>query len=122
MIEDLARIQAQGDAMAQHKVEAMSKMRTLLADARKGGVLDDTKRKEGELANNLAEEEAGKKLAESVERLELQSILRGDVASAMISGQLVDEGQTVDGWAVVEIHNTEVVLQKQNQRHVLKIR
>ena len=122
MIEDLAWIQAQGDAMAQCEIEAMSKMRTLLADARNGGVLDDTKQKEGELANNLAEEEAGKKLAESVERLELQSILRGDVASAMISGQLVDEGQTVDGWAVVEIHNTEVVLQKQNQRHVLKIR
>ena len=122
MIEYLARTEAQEEARGRYEVEAAAKMKSLLADARDG--MSDSARRRGEgLARKLAEEEARKKMAQSVGRLELQSILQGDVnSSAVISGQLVDEGQTVDGWAVVEIHNTEVVLQKQNYKHVLKIR
>ena len=122
MVEDLARIQAREQVMAQSGLDAIFKMKTLLADARNDGESNGYEQQQEELANNLAKEEAEKELAESVERLKLQSILWGEVASAMISGQLVDEGQTVEGWAVVKIHNTEVVLQRQNQRCVLKIR
>ena len=121
MIEYLARTQAQEEARGRYEVEAAAKMKFLLADAR-DGMSDSAKQGKQGLARKLVEEEARKKVARSAGRLELQSILQGDDASAVISGQLVDQGQTVGGWAVVEIHNTEVVLQKQNYKHVLKIR
>ncbi len=69
------------------------------------------------------EKEAPKEVeivAPPVDKMTLQSVLiRGDVASATISGVLVSKGQVIGGWRVVEIRPTQVVLQWRDQKHVL---
>ncbi len=55
-----------------------------------------------------------------VDHLRLEAILMGASPSAMISGQLLTEGQMIDKWRVIEISPGRVVLQWQDRKHVLK--
>jgi len=58
-----------------------------------------------------------------VDQLHLQSILKGrDGAVAMISNNLLREGQTIEGWKVVKIQPREVILSGNGRRYVLKMR
>ena len=60
---------------------------------------------------------------ESVNKLQLQSILMGSHgATAMISNNLLTEGQTIVGWKVSEIRSREVILTRGNKTYVLKMR
>lgn len=62
-------------------------------------------------------------VAPPVADLRLESVLigSGEKPSAIISGVLVQEGQTVNQWKVVRIMPKQVVLQWQDQTHVLKM-
>lgn len=57
-----------------------------------------------------------------VEQLRLQSVLTGSHgAMAMISNNLLTEGQTIKGWTVVEIHPRHVILKWNERQYVLKM-
>ncbi|MBN1942017.1 MAG: hypothetical protein JW849_01870 [Phycisphaerae bacterium] len=56
-----------------------------------------------------------------VEHLELRSILIGASPTAIINGYLLQEGQVIDQWKVVEIQPEQVVLQWRDRKHVLKM-
>lgn len=58
--------------------------------------------------------------APPVEHLRLEAVLMGTTPSAMISGQLLSEGQMIDKWRVIEIAPSRVVLQWQDRKYVLK--
>ncbi|HAU36609.1 MAG TPA: hypothetical protein DCX07_02690 [Phycisphaerales bacterium] len=67
---------------------------------------------------DLAQEQA----MEAVRQLTLQSVLVGSHgATAMVSNNLLTEGQTISGWKVEKIRPDEVVLTWKNQKHVLRI-
>lgn len=58
----------------------------------------------------------------TVESLVLQSVLTGSRgSSAMISNNLLTEGQSICGWTVESIHPRQVVLRKDELRHVLEL-
>ena len=58
----------------------------------------------------------------AVERLQLQSILKSpNGAIAMISNNLLTEGQTIEGWKVVKIRPREVLLSGNGRQYVLKM-
>jgi len=70
-------------------------------------------------AVNIAEAQA----MESVSKLQLQSILMGSHgATAMISNNLLTEGQAIVGWKVSKIRTREVILTRGNKTYVLKMR
>ena len=57
---------------------------------------------------------------EAFKRLELQSVLTGgETPTAIISGNLVSEGQTVDGWTVKSIKSKGIILKWRNQERPL---
>ena len=59
---------------------------------------------------------------DAVRRLRLQSVMAGPRgATAMVSNNLLAEGQSINGWTVVKIKPTEVVLQWNDQQYVLKM-
>ncbi|HOF19416.1 MAG TPA: hypothetical protein PK082_10945, partial [Phycisphaerae bacterium] len=67
---------------------------------------------------DLAQEQA----LDAVRQLTLQSVLVGTHgATAMVSNNLLTEGQTISGWKVEKIRPDEVVLTWKNQKHVLRI-
>lgn len=70
-------------------------------------------------AAQATDEPAVEETPPSVEGLELRSILIGAVPTAIINGYLVQEGQVISEWKVVEIQPTKVVLQWRNRQHVL---
>ena len=58
----------------------------------------------------------------AVERLQLQSILKGPNGSvAMISNNLLTEGQMIEGWKIVKIQPREVILSGNGRQYVLKM-
>jgi hypothetical protein len=60
---------------------------------------------------------------ESVKTMELQSVLMGaHGAVAVISNNMLTEGQTFQGWTVVKIHPKEVLLTWREQKRVLKMK
>ena len=60
---------------------------------------------------------------DAVKNLSLQSVLVGSRGkTAMISNNLLGEGQTIRGWTVSSIRSNEVVLTHQGRQHVLKMR
>jgi hypothetical protein len=56
-----------------------------------------------------------------IDGLRLQSVLLGNPASAMISGSMVNEGQTLQGWKIVKIEASRVVLQWKDRQYVLRM-
>lgn len=56
-----------------------------------------------------------------IDGLRLQSVLLGNPASAMISGSMVNEGQTIQGWKIVKIEAGRVVLQWKDRQYVLRM-
>ncbi len=74
---------------------------------------------------NLAEIQRREELEsrmQAVRGLKLQSVLMGsDGARAMISNNLVAEGQTVNGWTVKSIQPRQVILTCQDREYVLKL-
>ena len=69
-------------------------------------------RKKQELSDALA----------SVKALSLQSVLMGGrSAVAMISNNLLTEGQVIHGWRVTKIQSREVVLTWRDHTYVLKM-
>ncbi len=68
------------------------------------------------------EDPAARRLSEAMEKIrdvQLQSVLMGSTPTAMISNNLLTEGQTLQGWTVAEIDTRRVVLTWQGHRHVL---
>jgi len=59
--------------------------------------------------------------APKIDDLQLQSIMVGGNSCAMISGNLVTDGQCIRGWTVVEIKDDRVILQWKDQKCVLKM-
>lgn len=58
----------------------------------------------------------------SVRNLELQTVLTGEKgATAIISNNLVSEGQTINGWTVKNIGPKEVILKWKGHEYVLKM-
>lgn len=63
-----------------------------------------------------------KEAMEQVKKLRLESVLMGpDQSLAVISGQLLTEGQKVRGWTVGRIESGRVVLTWRDQKFVLEI-
>jgi len=57
---------------------------------------------------------------EAVRRLELQSVLKGPRgAAAMISGNLLTEGQAINGWTLKSIRPRQVVLTWKDEQYIL---
>jgi len=71
------------------------------------------------------EDEGAKELSEAmvaVRDLRLQSVLIGKSgATAIISNNLLSEGQTIQGWTVSKIQAREVLLVWKDQKFVLKM-
>ena len=60
--------------------------------------------------------------AAAVQKLVLQSVLTGaDGAKAMISNNLLSEGQTINGWTVLSIRDREVTLTWKDKKYVLTL-
>lgn len=58
----------------------------------------------------------------AVGQLTLQSVLTGSSgATAMISNNILSEGQTIRGWTIISIKPREVLLKWNDQRYVLKM-
>jgi len=58
----------------------------------------------------------------AVGQLTLQSVLMGSGGTtAMISNNILSEGQTIRGWTIISIRPREVLLKWNDQRHVLKM-
>lgn len=58
----------------------------------------------------------------AVGQLTLQSVLTGSSgATAMISNNILSEGQTIRGWTIISIRPREVLLKWNDQRYVLKM-
>ena len=87
------------------------------------GVAPTTKPVEAKSAP--VEDEGAKELSEAmvaVRDLRLQSVLIGKSgATAIISNNLLSEGQTIQGWTVSKIQAREVLLMWKDQKFVLKM-
>lgn len=59
--------------------------------------------------------------APPLEGIRLQSVLLGNPASAMISGNMVNEGQTLRGWKVEKILRDRVILRWNDQQYILRM-
>jgi len=72
-----------------------------------------------------ADEEVEKADAEAMEEvrlLQLQSILSGaNGATAMISSNLLTEGQKIRGWTLTKIEGDRVILQFKENQHILRL-
>lgn len=67
-------------------------------------------------------EKAEAEALEDVKMLQLQSILTGaNGATAMISNNLLTEGQKIQGWTVTKIEADRVILQFKERQHILRL-
>lgn len=77
------------------------------------------------MSARAAEESYAKQKAKQLSaagKLQLQSVLAGAKgATAMISNNLLVEGQQIEGWTIVSIRAREVVMKWQNETCVLKM-
>lgn len=72
--------------------------------------------------SQVREREKRNAMMAAVRDLQLQSVLsRGERAMAIISGNLVAEGQTINGWTVKSIQSKEVILKWRDEEFVLKM-
>ncbi len=67
-------------------------------------------------------EKERERMMEVARSLQLQSVLsKGERAMAIISGNLVAEGQSINGWTVKSIQSKEVFLEWKDEKFVLKM-
>jgi len=72
--------------------------------------------------SKASEDSSGDKASDAVKQLRLQSVLKGPTESvAMVSNNLLTEGQLINGWTVKKIESNRVILERQNQVHVLEM-
>jgi hypothetical protein len=67
-------------------------------------------------------QQAAARAMQAIRQLELQSVLRGGgEAKAMISNNLLGEGETINGWTVRKIRESYVELGWKDQTHILNL-
>ena len=69
-----------------------------------------------------AEHEDVRQAVEAARKLQLQSVLSGaGKPSAMISNNLITEGQVISGWTVAEIQSRQVILTWRDRQFILQM-